>query len=55
MCYGSIVIAYGLFTGTLVFNAASLWGAVAGVFAFTGRKLTGLVFELAALAALSQG
>jgi drug/metabolite transporter (DMT)-like permease len=35
MCYGTIVIAYGLITDTLVFNAASLWGAVAGVFAFT--------------------
>ncbi len=35
MCYGAIVLAYGLLTGTLVFNAASLWGAVAGVFAFT--------------------
>lgn len=30
------VIAYGLFTGSLVFNAALLWGALAGVFIVLG-------------------
>ncbi len=35
-CYGLIVIGYGLVTGTLVFDLASLWGAVAGLFAYTG-------------------
>jgi uncharacterized membrane protein len=34
--YGVLILIYGELTGTLVFTAASLWGAVAGVFAFTG-------------------
>lgn len=35
-CYGLLVLAYGLGTRTLVFDQASLWGAVAGIFAYTG-------------------
>jgi drug/metabolite transporter (DMT)-like permease len=34
--YGALVTIYGFATSTLVFDAASLWGIVAGVFAFTG-------------------
>lgn len=34
--FGIVVLLYGLVTGTLVFNLPVLWGAVAGVFAFTG-------------------
>ncbi len=34
--YGVLILIYGGLTGTLIFTAASLWGAVAGVFAFTG-------------------
>ncbi|NJN40234.1 MAG: DMT family transporter [Gammaproteobacteria bacterium] len=32
----SLVTLYGVVTGTLAFGTASLWGAAAGVFAFTG-------------------
>src|SRR3972149_6562996 len=35
-CYAPGVLLYGAATQTLVFDAASLWGAVAGLFAFTG-------------------
>ncbi len=35
-CYGLIVLAYGLVTQTLRLDLASLWGAVAGFFAYTG-------------------
>jgi len=31
-----IVLAYGLVTSSLAFDAAALWGALAGLFAFTG-------------------
>jgi drug/metabolite transporter (DMT)-like permease len=34
--YGTLVVIYGLITHTLVFNLASLWGVLAGVFAYTG-------------------
>jgi uncharacterized membrane protein len=34
--YSVFIVFYGHYTGTLVFTAASLWGAVAGVFAFAG-------------------
>lgn len=34
--YGACVLAYGIVSGTLVFDRASLWGVVAAVFAFTG-------------------
>ncbi|MDB5805384.1 MAG: hypothetical protein JWN73_2706 [Betaproteobacteria bacterium] len=32
--FGPLVLLYGFATHTLVFNLASLWGAVAGIFAF---------------------
>jgi drug/metabolite transporter (DMT)-like permease len=35
-CYGVLVLAYAVISGTLVLDRASLIGAVAGVFAFTG-------------------
>jgi drug/metabolite transporter (DMT)-like permease len=35
-CFTPAIVAYGLVGGTLQFATASLWGAVAGVFAFTG-------------------
>ena len=34
--YGVLILLYGWVTGTLTFTTASLWGAVAGVFAFAG-------------------
>lgn len=34
--YSVLILIYGWLTGTLIFSAASLWGAVAGVFAFAG-------------------
>ncbi|MFN0300758.1 MAG: EamA family transporter [Burkholderiales bacterium] len=34
--YGVLILCYGWSTGSLEFAPASLWGAVAGVFAFTG-------------------
>lgn len=45
-CYGLLVLAYAWISGTLVLDRASLIGAVAGVFAFTGfynfaRSLSG--------------
>ena len=35
-CVGVLMLAYGLVTQALVPSAASLWGAVAGLFAYTG-------------------
>jgi uncharacterized membrane protein len=35
-CFTAFIVAFGLATGTLVWNAAALWGAVAGVFLFAG-------------------
>jgi uncharacterized membrane protein len=35
-CFAPTVTAYGLATGTLVFDSASLWGFGAGLFAFAG-------------------
>jgi uncharacterized membrane protein len=35
-CFTVFIVAFGLGTGTLVWNAAALWGAVAGVFLFAG-------------------
>src|SRR3989442_409225 len=34
--FGPAVVLYGLTTRSLVFNAAALWGCLAGVFLFTG-------------------
>lgn len=34
--YGACVLGYGIASGTLVFDRASLWGIVAAIFAFTG-------------------
>ena len=34
--YGPLVLLYGMFTHTLRWNLAALWGVAAGVFAFTG-------------------
>jgi len=35
-CFAPSVVLYGVFAGTLRFEAAALWGAVAGLFAFAG-------------------
>ncbi len=35
-CFTALIVAFGLATGTLVWDAAALWGAVAGVFLFAG-------------------
>ncbi len=35
-CFTAFIVAFGLATGTLVWNAAALWGGVAGAFLFAG-------------------
>jgi drug/metabolite transporter (DMT)-like permease len=35
-CFTALIVAFGLATGTLVWNAAALWGGVAGAFLFAG-------------------
>jgi drug/metabolite transporter (DMT)-like permease len=35
-CFTALIVASGVATGTLVWNAAALWGAVAGAFLFAG-------------------
>jgi drug/metabolite transporter (DMT)-like permease len=35
-CFTALIVAFGLATGTLVWNAAALWGGVAGALLFAG-------------------
>lgn len=35
-CFTAFIVAYGLATGTLTWNRAAAWGALAGVFLFAG-------------------